>query len=211
MPETQITFRREGLEGVIPTGSYLLDAAKRFGVRFEDVCRPDEDVHFCAVVVADGAENMSPLTKAESEHFAAHERKTDERLACQAKIETPGDIVIMTAEKEETAADAATPEEQSEQYKKEFTELPLEKKIAALVQLEAIALGETVSFIFNSPYLVFDKMMDVMAEFGLRKEEQSKKAGRPKEHATADGEAGKAGSQKKGTKKNSEPAAETGQ
>jgi hypothetical protein len=60
--------------------------------------------------------------------------------------------------------------------------MPLEKKIANLVQLETIALGETVSFIINSPFKIADKVMDVMAEFGFKKEEQQKEAARPAEH-----------------------------
>lgn len=185
MPVTQITFKPEGREGIIAVGSYLADAAKRFGVRFEDDCIQDEDIHFCSVVVASGAENMSPLTSREAEHFSSHGRKTDERLACQTKIETAGDLVIMTTEKKESVGEEPKAEAQSEQYKKDFAELPLEKKIAELVHLEAIAFSETVSFIMNSPYLVFDKVMDVMAEFGLKKEEESKKSARPKEHEPA--------------------------
>ncbi len=88
----------------------------------------------------------------------------------------------MTTEKNDKAADEPTAEEKAGQYKKEFTELPLEKKLASLVELEGIALGETISFIINSPYLVFGKVMDIMAEFGLKKEQESKKAARPKEH-----------------------------
>lgn len=182
MSVAQITFKPEGREGIVAVGSYLGDAAKRFGVRFENDCLQTEGVHFCSVFVADGSENLSPLTSAETEHFSAHGRKANERLACQTKIETAGDLVIMTTEKKENAGEEPKVEEQSEQYKKDFTELPLEKKISTLVQLEAIALGETVSFIFNSPYMVFDKVMDVMAEFGFRKEDESKKSARPKEH-----------------------------
>ena len=182
MSVANVTFRREDREGIVAVGSYLADAAKRFGIRFENECLQDEDIHFCSLVVASGAEKMSPLTSVETEHFSSRGRKTDERLACQTKIEIPGDVVIMTTEKNNGANDETTADDQSDQYKKDFTELPLEKKIATLVQLEAIALSETVTFIMNSPYLVFDKVMDVMAEFGLKKEEESKKSARPKEH-----------------------------
>ena len=60
--------------------------------------------------------------------------------------------------------------------------MPLEKQIASLVQLETIALGETVSFIINSPFKIGEKIMDVMAEFGMKKEEREKEAVRPDEH-----------------------------
>ena len=102
-----------------------------------------------------------------------------------------------TAEK--SAADA------NEQYRKEFAEMPLEKKIANLVQLETIAIGETVSFIINSPFAIADKLMDVMAEFGFRKEEQQKTAARPEEHKAAS-DASEAKAKKKKTPKQ-KPAA----
>lgn len=206
MLQTNIIFRREEREGVVAVGTYLLDAAKRLGIRFEDECRQDENVHFCSVVISNGAENMSPLTSFETEHFAAHERRTDERLACQTKIENVGDLIIMTTEKNEKTADEPTAEEKTGQYKKEFTELPLEKKLASLVELEGIALGETVSFIINSPYLVFGKVMDIMAEFGLKKEEESKKAARPKEHeATSEEKKSEAGAGPKKKTAKTEP------
>ena len=81
----------------------------------------------------------------------------------------------MTEEKKE--APKAEKTNQGENFVKEFTELPLEKKLANLMKLEAIALGETFSYVINSPYTIADKVMDVMAEFGFKKEEEAKKAG----------------------------------
>jgi ferredoxin len=205
MPEVQIRIEPDGREGVVAVGSYLIDAVKRFGLRFEDRCRQDEGLHFCSLFVTGGGDHLSPVTLVETEHFSAHGRKSNERLACQAKIETPGDIIIMVTEKKEKDPKEPAAEGQSEQYKKDFSELPLEKKISELVQLEAIAIGETVSFIMNSPYLIFDKVMDVMAEFGLKKEEESKKAARPKEHEPAES---KPKSKSARPKKKSAPRAE---
>ena len=184
MAEVEVRFERENLEGVAPVGTYLLDLAKRFGVRFDGTCVPESDEHFCSVVVSSGAALLSAETKAETSHFAAHGRKSGERLACQTRIEKPGEVVIMTEEKKakEPTVEAATDTDANEQYRKEFSEMPLEKQIANLVQLETIALGETVSFIINSPFKVADKLMDVVAEFGFRKEEQQKNAVRPEEH-----------------------------
>ena len=89
----------------------------------------------------------------------------------------------MTKEKvKDTADEAKSDSDRSEEYRKEFEEMPLEKKIASLVRLETIALSETVSFIFNSPFKIADKVLDVMAEFGFKKEEQERAAARPAEH-----------------------------
>ena len=182
MKEVEIKFEREKRDGIVPVGTYLIDAAKRFGLRFEESCDAAADVHFCSADISSGSDLLSPLTDHETKHFETHERRTNERLMCQVKIEKPGEIIIMTEEKKKTESEEATPEEKSEQFKKEFADMPLEKKIASLVQLEAIALGETFSFIVNSPYKIAEKVMDVMAEFGFKKEEEQRNAARPDEH-----------------------------
>ncbi len=179
MPNVLLRFEREGREGLVATGTYLIDAAKRFGIDLADN-NAEEDILHISVIVEKGEEHLSPLTQTESEHFAASGRRKNERLASQARIESAGEVVIMTNENK--PADETATDEQGEKYKKEFTDLPLEKKISTLVQLEAIALGETFSFILNSPYMIFDKVMDVMAEFGLKKEADAKETTRPKEH-----------------------------
>ena len=185
--EVEVKFERENAEGIVPVGTYLIDAAGRIGIRFDDDCIPPADIHYCAVVVKSGLDIMSGETHVETEHFKKAGRKKNERLACQVKIEKHGEVVIMTEEKKkESSEETATTEDMNEQYRKEFAELPLEKKIANLVQLETIAFGDTVSFIVNSPFKIADKLMDVMAEFGFKKEEQQKSAARPAEHAARD-------------------------
>ncbi len=185
MLEANLTFKREEREGVVPVGSYLSDAAARLGLRPDQRCSPGENVHFCRLTVLEGGGLLSPRTARETEFLSAEGASDAERLACQARIEKPGDIVIMTTKKKEENAEAKA-EEAAKEYSKEFAELPLEKKIAQLVQLEAIALGETVSFVINSPFLIFEKAIDVLAEFGLKKEEAGKKAARPAEHTASE-------------------------
>lgn len=197
MKEVEVRFEREGQEGVVALGTYLIDAAKRFGIRFEDVCIVETGVHYCPVTVTSGIDLLSEKTRAEIEYFASNPGKKHERLACQARIDKAGEVVVMTKKKEK--ASQVTDEDANEAYRKEFAEMPLEKKIANLVQLESIALGETVSFIINSPFKIGEKLMDVMAEFGLKKEEQERKATRPAEH-----KAGSNGEQKKESKVKSE-------
>jgi ferredoxin len=186
MVETEVKFEREKQDGIVPVGTYLIDAAKRFGIRFEDDCVPEQDLHFCSAIITKGSANLSAPTKMETEHFANHGRRDNERLTCQARIEKPGEVIIMTEEKKEAPAGETPVDDSSEKFKKEFTEMPLEKKIANLVRLEAIALGETFSFILNSPFQVFDKVVDVMAEFGFKKEEAEREAKRPAEHKKAE-------------------------
>lgn len=182
MNETELKFERENLEGIAVQGSYLIDAARRLGVEVEAECGRLGLCDTCSMTVTQGADLLSEPTKAEIEQLSDERRKKGERLSCQAKIEKPGEIVIRTIERKKEKE--PTPEEKSEQYRREFAELPLEKKIAELVRLEAMALGETFSFVMNSPFKIVDKVMDVMAEFGLKLDKEAKNATRPEEHRT---------------------------
>ena len=181
MGEALVRFEREHLEGVVPVGTYLFDAARRMGVSNSGPCSQAEHLHFCSMQITTGIDLLSPMTEAERKYYESNSRGTNERLGCQTRVAAPGEIIIMTEKKQEETRSADT-EQSEERYKKEFAELPLEKKIATLVQFEAIALGETVSYLINSPFKVFDKAMDVMAEFGFRKDTEEKAAARPKEH-----------------------------
>jgi ferredoxin len=176
--EVEVKFEREDISGVVPVGTYVFDAARRMGIEVECERRGESDL--CALRVKDGGELLSEITKAEKEHLTAKRRKNGERLACQTKFERLGEVVIMTTKKkeEEKPADQV----KYEAYRKEFEELPLEKKIADLLHFEAIAFGETISFVLNSPSMIVGKVMDVMAEFGLKIEDDAKKAARPSEH-----------------------------
>lgn len=182
MNETEIKFERENRSGVAVQGSYLIDAARRIGIEVEAECGRLGLCDSCAMTIKQGADLLSAPTKAEIEQLSEERRKDGERLSCQAKIEKSGEIVIMTKEKKKE--ETASAEGKSEEYRKEFEALPLEKKIAELVRLEVIALGETFSFILNSPYKIADKVMGVMAEFGLKLDEEAKDAKTPDEHKT---------------------------
>ena len=186
MNEAELKFEREDRSGVAVVGSYLIDAARRVGIEVEDECGRLGLCDTCAMTIKEGAEFLSAPTKAEIELLSDERRKNGERLSCQAKIEKAGEIVILT--KEKPKEEKPTAEEKAENYRKEFEELPLEKKIADLVRLEAIALGETFTFILNSPQKIVGKVMDVMAEFGLKLEQEDKAAKTPEEHKPAEDE-----------------------
>jgi ferredoxin len=177
MSEIEIKFERENRDGIGVAQSYLIDAARRLGV--EVTCERLGLTDDCAVTIRNGGDLLTEPTKAEKEVLGDKRLKKGERLACQAKLEKNGEIVVVTAEKKK---EAPTPAEDAEEYRKKFAELPLEKKIADLVRLEAIALSETFSFILNSPSHIIGKVMDVMAEFGLKMESDEKDARTPDEH-----------------------------
>ncbi|MBA3633044.1 MAG: (2Fe-2S)-binding protein [Acidobacteria bacterium] len=182
MEEVELKFEGENKSGVAVVGSYLFDAARRLGVDVQAECGRRGECDSCAMKITQGNGFLSAPTFAEIQKLSEQRRKKGERLACQAKLEKAGEIVIMiTQKKEENKPET---EEKAEEYRKEFEELPLEKKIANLLELEAITLGETFSFVLNSPFKIFDIAMGVMAEFGLNLEEKDKEAKRPKEHQT---------------------------
>lgn len=183
MADVEIKFEREGAEGIVAVGTYLSDAAKRLGIRFDELCDPAEGTHSCVVRITEGADLLSPETSAEKKYFEEHGREPDERLACQTRFEKAGEVVVMT--KKEDAKDVDPEEakkEQSEEYRKQFAELPLDKKMSELLQLEAMALSETLSFVVNSPYEIANKLMGVMAGLGFKIEQQQKESAKPEEH-----------------------------
>ncbi len=182
MEEVEIKFEREDLTGVIPVGAYLAAAARRMGVDL--ATEPFDEGDFSVIKITSGGELLSEPTKFEIQHLSDERRGDGNRVAEHAKIERAGEITIMTTKKEEP--EKPEYEAKKESYRKEFQELPLEKKIASLVELEAIALSETVSFIFNSPSMIVGKLIDVLAEFGLKMDEESKKQNRPAEHQPDD-------------------------
>jgi len=196
MNEVEIKFEREDRNGIVAVGTYLLDAARRLGIELESEQFGETD--FFVVKVTSGSELLSAPSKLEIELLSAERREQGERFANHAKIERLGEISIMTTEKKQEEKPAE--EEKKEEYRKEFEELPLEKKIASLLELEAIALNETFSFVINSPYKIIDMAMGVLAEFGLKMEDEAKNETRPEEHKSKDDAKDKAKEESKSKK-----------
>jgi hypothetical protein len=184
MQEAEIKFEREDLEGLVAVGTYLAGAARQMGIDLGG--EEFGEAEFSVVKISRGNELLSAPTKTEIENLSAERRAGGERFAEQTKIERAGEITIMTTKKKEETKPEY--EAKREAYRKEFEELPLEKKVASLVELESIALSETLSFVINSPYKIVGAIMDVLAEFGLKMEADAKKQTRPAEHQSADDE-----------------------
>ena len=119
MNEVSIEFESEGLSGIVPVGCYLMEAAKRLGVRFDGDCHLEEEgEHHCIVKISTGETLLSKPTKLEMELLSAASRKIGERLSCQAKIEKAGEISVMSVKKK--AAEEEQVKDQEEEYKEEF-------------------------------------------------------------------------------------------
>lgn len=166
--------------GVVAIGSYVSDAARRLGVRLKTDGNGTGTCDGCVVTVTSGGELLSGPTTRENEILGLERLAKNERLACQARIEREGAIKIHVSP--EVAQTAAREQEPPRNLREEFTRLPLNKKFATLVEIEAVALSDTISFIGNLPFAVGSKVVDLLAVFGLRQERATRDARRPVEH-----------------------------
>ncbi len=165
--------------GVVAEGTYLWDAAKRLGVYLPAECEGRGECDTCAVIVKEGATLLSSLTEAEREHLSPERLATGERLACQTKVEHSGELVLQpvpVTEREETS------EEAIKGFRKEFREMPLDKKLATLVELEAVAMMQTLNTVFNLPFTIGEKVLDFMAVRGRAMNRREREERRPTEH-----------------------------
>ncbi len=171
MAEADIKFEREGITGVVAVGTTLADAARRFGIRFDD-CKPGAG-HDCVLTVTSGAANLSPASATETEHFGSNGRSSNDRLACEARIIKPGEIVIMTAKKTEEPKSSGSAKAK---FQDEFNALPLDKKFAQLFQMEVATLNETFSYVTETGMKVIEKFGDAISDLGSKMENEAKKA-----------------------------------
>ena len=112
----------------------------------------------------------------------------------------------MTEQKKKASKKAETPKDQ---FQAEFEALPLEKKFARLLRMEAVTLSETFAYVVDSPMKVVEKVGEVIAEFGTKLENEVKKATRPAESTSGSSAGEKSAPKAKGrsTKSTSNPRA----
>lgn len=167
--------------GVVAEGTYLWDAAKRLGVHLKAECEGRGTCDTCAVTILKGRELLSTPTSPEMQHLTDERRANGERLACQTRIERNGELTVMV-KKQEVEEEETKSGDEPRDFRKDFQELPFEKKFATLVQLEAVALSETLNYVSHLPSYVVGKVMDVLGAFGKQMEEQKREEKRPDEH-----------------------------
>jgi ferredoxin len=174
-----IKFEPSGRNGVIAEGTYLWDAAKRLGMRLPAECAGRGECDTCAVIVEQGATLLSSLTEAERERLSPERLAAGERLACQTKVERGGELTLRPVPVTERAE---TTQETVEEFRREFKELPLQRKLATLVELEAVTMFQTLNAIADAPYKIVGKVLDIMAGRGRSLSERERAARRPAEH-----------------------------
>lgn len=134
-----VSFEPEGQSGLVASGTYLWDAAKRLGVKLPEKCNSRAECNECAFMIKEGMLSLSPVTDAEREFLGEERLNANERLACQTRIVGTTDVVITIPE------DAVPEAEPHEKFAKEFGKIDLDKKYAVLNELEQSAMKQGYS------------------------------------------------------------------
>jgi ferredoxin len=153
-----ITFEPSGISGVVAEGTYLIDAARRMGVSLGTGCTAGKgECPACVVSVKSGAHLLSLPSLAEEAQLGIEHLDQSLRLACQVKIESPGEVVVTGAARPQART---TPVDTEAELRKKFGALPLTKKIATLLQLEAITMSEAFDSAIEKPLAFGSKAFD---------------------------------------------------
>jgi ferredoxin len=153
----EFKFQPDGPSGLIAEGTSVLGAARRLGFQIPADCDGRGECDTCAVSVIKGVTLLSALTEAERRQLSAERLAGGERLACQCNAERGGELVLRLVSPTERSR---TAEEKTRDLRKEFSELPLERKIATLIQLETIAMSQALDTIANRSVSIGKKLFD---------------------------------------------------
>ena len=154
-----ITFEPSGISGLVAQGTYLIDAARRMGAPLGAGCLAGKgDCPSCVIAIKAGGSLLSPPTNIEDKLLGAAGLSDSLRMACQAKIEGQGEIVLMvTAYRPH---ETVPPVDLSSDIEKKFGELSLNQKIAALLKFEAITMSEAFDAALKKPIAVGTRAFD---------------------------------------------------
>ncbi len=153
-----ITFEPSGISGMVATGTYLIDAAKRLGAPVGPGCsRGKAPCVNCLVKINSGSDLLSPIGSIEESLLTPEQRIESLRLACQVKLEGDGEVIIRVVRRPASAESSASPDID---FQKQFSTLSLEKKIATLLQLEAITVSEALNAAIEKPLAFGTKALD---------------------------------------------------
>jgi len=151
----EIKFDPDGPSGLVAEGTCVLDAAQRLGFHIPADCGGRGECDTCAVKIIRGATLLSALTDCERKQLSAERLAAGERLACQCKAERGGELSMRLVAPTERAR---TAKEKASDLRKEFSELPFERKMETLIQLETIAVSEALDTIADRS-VAFGKMI----------------------------------------------------
>ncbi len=156
-----ITFEPSGINGLVAEGTYLIDAARRMGAPLGTGCTSGKgECPDCVVSVKTGANLLSPPSMVEEQQLGQDQLDQALRLACQVKIENHGEVVVMNATRPQRSA----PVDEGAELTKRFGAMPLSKKLATLMQLEAIAMSEAFDSAIEKPLAFGSKTFDAIVD-----------------------------------------------
>lgn len=93
--KARVTFRDPHIELEADVGMTLLEAAQNVGAPLGTHCGGVAACSSCHVRIEHGAEHLSKPAELEEEGLdRVFDVRPSSRLACQARIESPGDIVV---------------------------------------------------------------------------------------------------------------------
>ncbi len=167
-----ITFEPSGISGLVAEGTYLIDAARRMGASLGVGCTAGKgDCPSCVVSVKSGAELLSSPSAVEERQLGPEQLDQSLRLACQTKIENHGEVVVMVSAR---SSAYSGPVDAEGDLRKKFGALPLSKKLATLVQLEAITMSEAFDSAIEKPLQFGSKTFDAFMNRARAKGEANK-------------------------------------
>jgi ferredoxin len=152
-----LTFEPSGVSGVVAPGTYLIDASRRLGVSLGPHCTRGSQNHYCLIRIGSGGELLSTRSYEEEKFLTGPDFDSSYRLGCQVKIESPGEVTInVTSRTVGSTPDSANDAD----VRKKFSELTLQKKIATLLQLEAITVSEALDAAIEKPLALGSRAFD---------------------------------------------------
>lgn len=160
----EITFQPLGINGLIAEGTSLIDAANRMGVNVSSACTGKADCTACVILIVSGDSLLSGPTEHELKTLSQDKlgqgksgakSVSNRRLACQTIMERSGELVveIIPEEKQKGAND----------MRATFSELPLDKKVVTLIQLEALMMSEAFDTVVDKTLSFGGKVMNVFS------------------------------------------------
>jgi ferredoxin len=150
----EIIFEPAGGNGLVAEGTYIWEAAKRLGVGLTADCNGRGECDSCTVTIERGADLLSPASSAEVKLLGLDRLCGAERLACQAKLEKQGGIVVRLTPIREA-------EPKQSEAGKSFRGLPLKEKVGALIELEAVTITGALNSLRGGYHSLIDKFLNL--------------------------------------------------
>lgn len=165
-----ITFQPDDRSGLIAEGTYLIDAAKRMGLRLPADCRERGECTACVVSIVAGHSLLSEPTKAESKMLTEERLAKDHRLSCQTKLERSGELIVRLV-----------PEAVEDPGDQQGSPLR-NNKFATMVEREAQQVLKSVDAIMDKSRAAGENMLDRFVSRARLARERERESKRPPEH-----------------------------